>query len=259
MCIVRARAQPGVQFACAAAAAACAAAMSEGVLSSKQRPAGPTVTVLPLTPKKILAYVCELQHGVGTGLHVHNVLPPSSKGLLAYVCELQDAVGTGLQRAATQQPGGQLVCASCVLVQQPGVQLACAAAAAACAAAMSEGVLSSKKRPADPTVTALPLSPKKLLAYVCELQHGVGTGTNRCLMMHLLHRLLLKKHPAVCMIPGTKGASTAHYFRTDSSPVRICLAQHKRLVLTINKHEKHDPASWNKQVPHDSSLAPTAA
>ena len=169
---------------------------------------------MPLSPKKLLAYVCELQHGVGTGLHVHNVLPPSSKGLLAYVCELQDAVGTGLQRAATQQPGGQLVCASCVLVHQPGVQLACAAAAAACAAAMSEAVLSSNKRPAD---------------------------------------------PAVCMIPGTKGASTAHYFRTDSSPVRICLAQHKRLVLTINKHEKHDPASWNKQVPHDSSLAPTAA
>ena len=207
--------QPGGQLACAAAAAACAAAMSEGVLSSNKRPADPTVTVLPLSPKKLLAYVCELQHGVGTGLHVHNVLPPSAKGLLAYVCELQDAVGTGLQRAATQQPGGQLVCASCVLVQQPGVQLACAAAAAACAAAMSEG--------------------------------------------HLLHRLLLKKHPAVCMIPGTKGASTAHYFRTDSSPVRICLAQHKRLVLTINKHEKHDPASWNKQVPHDSSLAPTAA
>ena len=84
-------------------------------------------------------------------------------------------------------------------------------------------------------------------------------GTNRCLMIHLLHRLLLKKHPAVCMIPGTKGASTAHYFRTDSSPVRICLAQHKRLVLTINKNEKHDPASWNKQVPHDAALAMTAA
>ena len=85
-----------------------AAAMSEGVLSSKKRPADPMVTDLPLSPKKLLAYVCELQHGVGTGLHVHNVLPPSSKGLLAYVCELQDAVGTGLQRAATQKPEDSL-------------------------------------------------------------------------------------------------------------------------------------------------------
>ena len=53
--------------------ACAAAAMSGGVRSPKKRPADPSLTVLSPSPKKVPAYVCTLQNGLGTGLHVHNL------------------------------------------------------------------------------------------------------------------------------------------------------------------------------------------